>query len=125
MRTEDLPVCRGVILRLVVVSDATNDDRSDSPEHLQHLCCWGSQSHGHDFGAICRCVGNKDAPWNTFEDLRGEKCSLVIAKVEDEDGSVQKHETADGCPPIPDPRGDRACKEDTDQGAERSTALES
>jgi hypothetical protein len=50
---------------------------------------------------------------------------IAVAEVEDEDEAVQEHETADSRPPIPDPRGDGASNKDTNEGTERSAALES
>jgi hypothetical protein len=124
IRGEGLPVCRRVVPGLVVVSDTADDDRSDSPEHLQHLCCRCSQSHGHNLSAICGCVCDEDAPWDAFQDLRCEEDAIAFGEVEDEDEGVQEHEAANRCPPIADLRSDGAGDEDADEGAERSAALE-
>ena len=84
----DEPVRRGIISRLVVVGDTADNDRSNSPEHLQHLRGWSSQSQGHNFSTVGGSVGDENSPRNTFHDLGSEKHALAVTKVEDEDGSV-------------------------------------
>jgi hypothetical protein len=84
----DEPVRVGVILGLIVVSDTADNDRPNRPEHLQHLRRWGSQSHGHNLGAVGGRVGDEDTPWDALEDLGREKHSLAVAEIEDEDEGV-------------------------------------
>ena len=108
---------------MVVVGDTSDNDLPNGPKHLQHLSRWSSQSHWHNFGAVGRCVGDEDTPWNTFEDLGSKEHSLTGTEVEDEDKEVQAHETANGCPSISDRTGDWTGDEDTDKGTDRSAAL--
>lgn len=120
----DEPVRRGVGLGLVVIGDATDNDRPNSPKHLQHLRRRSSQSQGHNFSAVGGCVGDKNAPWDTFQDLGREEHSLAVAEIEDEDEGIQEHETADGCPSVSNPTGDGTRDENADEGTDRSAALE-
>jgi hypothetical protein len=120
----DEPVRGGVIPGLVVVSDTAYNDGPNSPEHLQHLRRWSSQSHWHDFGAVGGCIGDENAPRDAFQDLGREKHALAVAEIEDEDGGVQEHETANGGPSISNRTGNGTCDEDTDEGTDWSATLE-
>jgi hypothetical protein len=73
---------------LVYVADGTNDDTANRPEHLQHLGSRGSQLYRYDLAAVCRRVGNEDAPWNALENLGREKNWHRFGKVKDEDEGV-------------------------------------
>ena len=121
----DQPVRRGVELGLVVVGDTANNDRPNSPEHLQHLRGWSSQPHWHDFGTVGGSIGNENAPRDAFQDLGREKHALTVAEIEDEDKAVQGHETTNGCPPVTNPTGDGTCQEHTNEGTNRPATLKS
>ena len=107
-----------------MVSDTADNNGPNSPEHLQHLRRWSSQSQGHNFSTVGWCIGDENTPWDTFQDLGGEKHALTVAEIEDEDEGVQEHETANGCPSISNPTGNRTCDEDTNKGSDWSTTLE-
>lgn len=107
-----------------MVCDTTDNDGTDSPEHLQHLSCWCSQPQWHDLGTVGRRVGNENAPWDAFQDLGHKEYRIAVGEIEDEDEAVQEHEAADGRPTITDPTGDGASNKDTNEGADRATALE-
>lgn len=107
-----------------MVGNTTDNDRANSPEHLQHLGSRSSQSHGHNLGAVGGCVGDKDTPRDTLQDLRSEEHAVAVTKVEDENEAVQGHQAADGRPSIPDPTGNGTRDEDTDEGTDGTTALE-
>ena len=108
-----------------MVGDTSDDDRTNTPEHLQHLRSWCSQPQWYNLRAVGWCVRNEDAPWNTLQDLGSKEHALAVAEVEDEDESVQCHETADGRPSVADPAGDWTRKETTDECTNRTRALES
>ena len=120
----DEPVRFGAILGLVVVSDTADNDRPNSPEHLQHLRRWSSQSQWHNFGTVGGCIGDKNAPRDAFQDLGREKHPVAVAEIEDEDEGVQEHETANGCPSISNPTGNGTGDEDSDEGTDWSATLE-
>ena len=120
----NIPVSRGVLLGLEVISDTTNDDRTDCPEHLQHLGRRRSQSHWHDLGAIGRSIGDENAPWDAFQYLRGEEHALAVAEIEDEDEAVQGHKSANGRPAVADCRGDGTGEEATNESTNWASTLE-
>ena len=120
----DEPIRRGVRLGLKVVGDTANNDRPDSPEHLQHLRRWSSQSHRHNLRTVGRCIGDENAPRDAFQDLRREEHALTVAEIEDEDEGVQGHETANGCPSISNFTGNGTCNKDTNEGTNWSATLE-
>jgi hypothetical protein len=120
----DEPVRRGVVLRLVVESDAADNDRPNRPEHLQHLRRWGSQSQWHNFGTVGGRIGDKNAPRDAFQNLGREKRPLAVAEIEYEDEAVQEHETANCCPSISNITSNGTCDEDTDEGTDWPAALE-
>lgn len=118
------PVRRGVILALVYVADATDNDGANGPEHLQHLSSRGSQLDGHDLAAVCRCVGDEDAPRHAFQKLADEHDGQRLGKVEDEDEGVQQHEAEDGGPAVSDAVGEGPGEADANDGTERAAHLE-
>ncbi len=69
---EHVLVGAGVIYTVVTVGHGTNDDTANRPEHLQHLGSRGSQLYRYDLAAVCRRVGNEDAPWQALEKLGHE-----------------------------------------------------
>lgn len=107
-----------------MVGDTTNDDSTNRPKHLQHLRCWRSEPHRHDFRAVSRRIRNEDTPRNTLQNLRRQKHALRVAEVEDEDESVQGHQAADGSPSVSDCGCDGAGEEAADEGTNRTGALE-
>jgi hypothetical protein len=121
--SSNIPVSRGVSLGLEVISNTTNDDRTDCPEHLQHLGRRRSQSHWYNLGAISRSIGDENAPWDAFQNLRGEEHALAVGEIEDEDEAVQGHKTTDGRPTVADCRGDGTSEEATDESADWASAL--
>lgn len=120
----DEPVRCGIRLGLVMVSDTADNDGPNSPEHLQHLRRRSSQSHWHNLGTVGGCIGDENAPRDTFQDLGREKHALAVAEIEDEDEGVQEHETTHGCPSIANPTGNGTCDEHTDEGTDWSATLE-
>lgn len=108
---------------VVAVGDATNDDATDSPEHLEHLGGRGSELDGDDLRAVRRGIGDEDTPWQTLEKLGDKHERKGVGKVEDEDETVQAHETDDGGPAVSDAAGERTSKEDSNEGAELSSHL--
>lgn len=56
-------------------------------------------------------------PRQALENLSNEEDWKRVAEVEDEDETVQSHQTYDSGPTVSDPAGQRACDEDTNQGA--------
>lgn len=115
---KDVPI--GVLVQhaVVVVGNATNDDTTDRPEHLQHLGSWGSQPQRHDLGAVGRCICNEDTPWHTLKNLGREHDWERFGKVEDEDEGVQSHQACQGCITVTDATGKRSSKKDTDKCAQ-------
>lgn len=107
-----------------MISDATNDNRTNSPEHLQHLRRRSSQPQWHNLTAVGGSVGDEDTPGNAFEDLRQQQDAEGVAEVEDEDEAVQEHQAANGRPSVSDLASDGTCEEDTDQGTNWATTLE-
>lgn len=101
-----------------MVSDGTNDDTANGPEHLQHLGGRGSQRNWHDLTAVRRRVGNEDAPWQALEKLGHEDDGKRVGKVKGEDEGVQEHEAGQGCVAVSDAAGERTSDEDADQRAE-------
>src|SRR6201996_9629932 len=61
------PVCRVGGFGLVVIGNATNNDRTNSPEHLQHLSGRSSQSQWHNLSTVGGSVGDENAPGDAFE----------------------------------------------------------
>ena len=107
-----------------MICDTTDNNGTDSPEHLQHLSCRSSESHGYDFSAVSGCVGDEDSPWDTLQNLSREEHALGVTEVEDEDECVEGHETSDGCPAVSNPGCDGSGDEDTDEGTYGSRTLE-
>ena len=107
-----------------MVGDTTHNNSTDSPEHLQHQRRWSSESHRHDLGTVCGCVGDEDTPRDTLQDLSGEEHALRVTEVEDENECVEGHETTNGCPAVSDPGCDGSSDEDTDEGTYGSRTLE-
>src|SRR5437868_3789654 len=97
-----------------MVGDAVHDNRTNGPEHLQHLGCRSSQLDGRDFTAVCWCVGNEDTPWDSLEKLRHEHDRERIGKVEDQDEAVQEHEAGDSRPAVSNTAGKGTSEADTD-----------
>lgn len=99
-----------------MVGDTTHNDGSKGPEHLQHLCSRSSQPERHDLATVRWCICDEDTPGDAFEELRGQHDSQRVGKVENEDESVQGHETRDGRPPVSNLAGKGAGEEDTHKG---------
>lgn len=118
------PVRGGVMLALVYVADATHNDLTNSPEHLQHLGSRGSQTDRHDLTAVCRRVGDEDAPWDSLQKLGHEHDGQRLGKVEDNDESVQDHEGRNGGPAVSDTTGERTGETDSNNGTKRTSHLE-
>lgn len=110
---------------LIFECDGTHDDGTKSPEHLQHLSAGSSQSEGDDLAAVRGSVGNEDPPRNSFEELRQEQDAKRVAKIEDEDEAVEDHKATDNRPPVPDAASNWTRDKNTDDRANRTTALES
>lgn len=66
-------VGRSVNSGVVFIGDGADDDTADCPEHLQDLRGRGTQAHWDNLAAICRCVGNEDAPGYALKELAGEE----------------------------------------------------
>jgi hypothetical protein len=120
-----LPVCGRCIQTVVVVSDTLDDDGSNSPEHLQHLGGGSSERNGYDLTAVRRGVGDKDTPWDTFEELRDQHDRERVGEVEHKDETVQKHEVGDECPSVTNSAGQRASDNDTNDGTNWTAHLKS
>lgn len=118
-----VPVRTRVLLGVVVVSDTVDDDSTDSPEHLQHLGSRGSQLDWRNLTAVRRCVGNEDTPWNSLEQLGDEHDRERVGEVEDEDESVEKHETGDGRPTVSDAAGKGTSQANTDDSTKGTSHL--
>ena len=103
---------------VVTVGNGTNDDTANRPEHLQHLSSRGSQFYRYDLAAVCRRVGNEDAPWQALEKLGHENNWKRIGKVKHEDEDVQEHEAGQGRVTVSDTAGEGACEEDADKRTE-------
>jgi hypothetical protein len=108
---------------LVMVGDGTNDDTANRPEHLQHLRSRGSQLDWDDLAAVCRRVGNEDAPWQALEKLGHENDGERLGKVKGEDEDVQEHEAGQGRPTVSDPAGEGAREKDADERTELARDL--
>jgi hypothetical protein len=106
------------MVSVVMEGDATNDDTANRPEHLQHLGSRGSQFYRHDLAAVCRRVGNEDAPWQALENLGRENNWKRIGKVKREDEGVQAHEAGQGRVTVSDTAGEGASEEDADKRTE-------
>ncbi|KAG9665291.1 putative sugar transporter, partial [Aureobasidium melanogenum] len=119
------PVGPGLADWVVYVSDGTNDDTANSPEHLQHLGCGSSESERNNLRAVGRGVGDENAPWDTLKDLSCENDGHGVCEVEDEDEGVEEHETGQGCIAVTNTRGQRTGDEDTNESAELTRNLES
>ena len=105
-------------VRIVTIGDGTNDDTANRPEHLQHLGSRGSQLYRYDLAAVCRRVGNEDAPWQALEKLGHENNWHRIGKVKREDEDVQEHEAGQGRVTVSDTAGEGASDEDADKRTE-------
>lgn len=99
-----------------MISDTTHNDGSKGPEHLQHLRSRSSQPERHNLATVRRCICDEDAPGYAFKELGRQHDSQRVGKVEDEDETVQGHETRDGCPPVSNLAGEGAGEEDTHEG---------
>lgn len=121
---KDVPVSvfRGVLV--VVEGNTTNNDTSNSPEHLQHLGRRSSQLDRHNLTAVCGSIGNENTPWQTLEDLCGEIDGERVSKVEDEDECIESHQASDVSPAVSDATGQRSGQEDTNKSSELSRYLE-
>lgn len=107
-----------MIASVVTVGDGTNDDTANRPEHLQHLGSRGSQLYRYDLAAVCRRVGNEDAPWQALEKLGHENNWKRIGKVKREDEDVQEHEAGQGRVTVSDTASEGASEENTDKRTE-------
>jgi len=56
-----VPVSLGAVLLVVTVGDGTDDNATNSPEHLQHLSGRSSESEGYNLTAVGGCVGDEDS----------------------------------------------------------------
>jgi hypothetical protein len=95
---------------LIHIGNTADDDGSNRPEKLQHLCGRGSEPHRYDLTAVGRSVGNlfelrsislfprvssyfarphKDTPGNTLRDLRNEENRQRIREEHDEYRGVE------------------------------------
>lgn len=101
-----------------MVGDGTNDNTANRPEHLQHLGSRGSQRYRYNLAAVCRRVGNEDAPWQALEKLGYENNWKRVGKVKGEDEGVQEHEAGQGRVTVSDTAGERTSEEDTDKRTE-------
>lgn len=119
-----VPVSLGAVLLVVTVGDGTDDNATNSPEHLQHLSGRSSESEGYNLTAVGGCVGDEDSPWDTLKDLRGEHDGKRVGEVEDEDEGVQEHETGQSSVAVTDAAGKRTSDEDTNESTELSRNLE-
>lgn len=106
-----------------MISDGTDDDRTNRPEHLQHLGSRCSQFDGRDLGAVGRCVCNEDTPWDAFEQLGRQHDLLGVGKVKDKDKGIQKHEAPDGRPSVSDFAGNGTGEEDANECTDWSSHL--
>jgi len=106
-----------------MISDGTNDDTSNSPEHLQHLGSRGSQLYRHDLTTVCWRVGNEDTPWQALEKLGHENNWKRFGEVKYENEGVQEHETSQGRVAVSDTAGEGTCDDDADKGTELSRHL--
>lgn len=107
-----------------MIGDATYDDGTNGPEHLQHLSGRSSQLDGCDLAAVCWGIGDEDAPWDTLEELCHEHDRKRVGEVENKDEAVQEHEAGYGRPTVSDSAGKGASQEDTDDCTKRPSHLE-
>ena len=108
---------------VVVIGDATHNDRANGPEHLEHLRCRRSQPEGHDLAAVRRCICNENTPRNALENLGSHEDSHCVGKIEDKDERVQGHEATNSRPSVPNLTGDGPGEEDADEGTNWSHTL--
>lgn len=121
---ECIPVSTCVCPLVVVVSDTSDNDGSNGPEHLQHLGSGSSQLNGCNLTAVGRCVGNEDSPWKTLEKLGDEHDGERVGKVEDEDEGVQGHQSGNGRPAVSNAAGKGTSQTHADNGTKGTTHLE-
>ena len=101
-----------------MVSDATNNYTTNRPEHLQHLSRRGSQLYRYDLAAICRRVGNENAPGQALEKLSHEYNWKRSCEVKYKDEDVQEHEAGQGRVTVSDAAGQGASEKDADERTE-------
>lgn len=106
-----------------VVSNTTDDNSADSPEHLKHLSRRGSELERHDLGTVGGRVGDKHAPRNTLEELRDQDDGERVGEVEDEDEGIEKHEAENRGPSVSDSAGDGTGDNDTNDGTDGTDNL--
>lgn len=119
-----VPVSLSAVLLVVTVGDGTNDDATDSPEHLQHLSGRGSESERYNLAAVGGCICDEDSPWNTLKDLSGEHDGKRVGEVEDEDEGVQEHKSSQRSVAVTDAAGKRTSDKDTNESTKLSRNLE-
>lgn len=108
-----------------MIGDTSDDDGTNSPEHLQHLSSRSSQLNWRNLTAVRGRVGDEDAPWDTLEELGDEHDGKRVGEVEDEDEGVQHHECGNSRPAISNAAGKGTSQADTDDCTYWSTHLES
>lgn len=115
-----------LLVKVVVVEgNSTDDNSTNSPEHLQHLSSRSTKLKGHNLGTVSRRVGDENTPWDTLKELSDQHESEGVSEVEDEDEGVEEHETTNSGPSVSDSAGDRTSDGDTDNGTQRTTNLKS
>ena len=112
------PVCAGIGLGLVVVCDTADNDRTNSPEHLQHLRGWGSEAQRDDLAAVGWCVGDENTPRDSLQKLSSEENRERVGKVGDEDHGVEEHEAEQRRQAIANATGYWTGEEDAKEGSE-------
>ena len=120
-----LPVGSWSVDVVVTVSDCTDNDTANSPEHLKHLSGWSTQLDWDDLRAVCRSICNEDTPRKTLQELSSEDNGQGISVVEHEDEHVQGHQADESGPSVSHNSRKRSSKEHTDEGTELSRDLKS
>jgi hypothetical protein len=127
---------RPLILALVVgVRHASNKDAPNGPTHLQCSCASTAEGEWNHFTSVSWCVGDEEAPRNTFESLtndqdfegvglrlRGQLCCTLCGlwstyEEGDEDSSVHEHQPQKSRPAVADDVRDGTRHENPDKGA--------
>jgi hypothetical protein len=106
-----------------MISDATDDNCANSPEHLQHLGGRSSELNWCNLTAVCRCVRNEDAPWNALKELGQEHDGKRVGEVEHKDESIQEHEASDGRPAVTNAAREGTSQTDTNDGTDWASHL--